>query len=307
MAKYAVTGGAGFIGSHVVEELVKNNEEVIVIDNLSTGKLENLKQSINKIKFVRGSITDLDLLNEQFRGVDYIIHLAALPSVPRSIKNPLLSNNYNLDGTLNVFEIAKTLNIKVVYASSSSVYGDSEKLPKEESMSSKPLSFYAVQKHTGEEYAKLYSKIYGCEFVGLRFFNVFGPRQDPDSEYSAVIPKFIKLVKEGKPLTIYGDGSTSRDFTYVKNVVKGILAACDTKGIGGEVFNIACNDRITLNQLAEDIQSILGIDAVIKHAEHRVGDIKHSQADISKAKRILGYVPEYTFKQGLEATVKSFE
>ncbi len=306
MSKYVVTGGAGFIGSHVVEELVKHNEEVIVIDNLSTGKLENLKQFINKIKFVKGNITDSALLRREFSGVDFVIHLAALPSVPRSIKDPISSNENNITGTLNIFEVAKDLKLKVIYASSSSVYGDSAVLPKSENMPFNPLSFYAVQKQTDEQYAALYSKIYGCDFIGLRFFNVFGPRQDPDSEYSAVIPKFIALIKNSKSPTIYGDGLTSRDFTYVKNVVHGILLACKSNNSSGHVFNIACGDRITLNQLANDIQEILNKKVKINYAPHRTGDIKHSQADISKAKTMLKYSPKFTFKQGLMETVKAY-
>ena len=306
MAKWVVTGGAGFIGSHVVEELVNRNEEVIVIDNLLTGKKENIKDFADKITFVKGSITDEELLSKTLKGVDYIIHLAALPSVPRSIEDPLGSNEHNITGTLNVFNEAKKAGVKrVVYASSSSVYGDSETLPKIETMPKKPLSFYALQKSTDEEYAKLYNKLYGSDFVGLRFFNVFGPRQDPHSVYAAVIPLFVKLMKEGKEPTIYGDGETSRDFTPVKNVVHGLLltATSQNKKLGGEVFNLACGERISLNQLVEEINNLLGTEIKPKYEDFRVGDIKHSLSDSSKLKDAVGYEVVMDFKNGLKELV----
>ena len=306
MAKWIVTGGAGFIGSHVVEELVKKNEEVTVIDNLLTGKLENIKPYMEKINFIKGSILESDLLSTQFKNTDYIIHLAALPSVPRSIKDPLASNENNLTGTLNVFNEAQKAGVKrVVYASSSSVYGDSETLPKVETMTKKPLSFYALQKSTSEEYAKLYNKLYNSDFVGIRFFNVFGPRQDPNSVYAAVIPLFIKQMKEGKAPTIYGDGETSRDFTPVKNVVNGLLltATSPNKELGGEVFNLACGERISLNNLVEEINSLLGTNIKPNYEDFRVGDIKHSLADYSKLKKAVGYEVKIPFKEGLKELV----
>lgn len=258
MARYVITGGAGFIGSHLVEELVERGEQITVIDDLSTGNKENIKEFLGKIKFVEGSILDLKILQKEFEQVDFVLHQAAIPSVPRSLKNPALTNKVNVEGALNVFIAARDCKVKkVVYASSSSIYGDSEVLPKVENMPYNPLSPYAAQKVMMEFYGKLFFELYGLQTVGLRYFNVFGPRQDPNSEYAAVIPKFIKLINQDKKPTIYGDGLTSRDFSYIKNIVNANLLACTTENIGGEIFNIACGEKISLNELVSKINYIL--------------------------------------------------
>jgi nucleoside-diphosphate-sugar epimerase len=305
LAKYIVTGGAGFIGSHVVEELLKLGESVKVIDNLVTGKLENIAPFMDKITFIEGSITDLALLEKEFEGADFIIHLAALPSVPRSLKKPALADNYNINGTVCVFEAARKKKIKVIYATSSSVYGIPKTLPNVETQPVNPISFYALQKQTCEKYAALFHELYGCDFVGLRLFNVFGPRQDPNSEYAAVIPKFIKLMKQGKKPVILGDGETSRDFTYVKNVVSGFLLACKASNTGGKIYNIATGSRITLNQIVSMINNEFGTNIAPEHENERIGDIKHSFANVEKAKTEIGYIPLFSFESGLKETIKS--
>ncbi len=304
MSVYIVTGGAGFIGSHVVEELVKRGESVKVIDDLSTGNLANIEPFLDKITFIKGSITNEALLLKEFNGANYVIHLAAIPSVPRSLNQPVMTNNANITGTVCVFETARKLGIKVVYASSSSVYGIPKELPNVETQTPNPISFYALQKATCEKYAALFHSIYGCDFVGLRFFNVFGERQDPNSEYAAVIPKFIRMMKHGKTPTIFGDGETSRDFTYVKNVVHGILLACAAKNTGGKIYNVATNSRITLNQIVMLINKELKLNVVAKHEAERLGDIKHSFASIEKARSELGYSPLFSFEEGLIETIK---
>lgn len=304
MAKYIITGGAGFIGSHVVEELVRRKEQVVVIDNLLTGKRSNIEPFLDNINFIHGSIENRDMLETEFKDADYVIHLAALPSVPRSIREPVLSDKINVNGTLCVFETARKTGKKVVYASSSSVYGDSKDLPKREANTGFPLSPYALQKLTNEKYAAIYNSTFGCNFVGLRLFNVFGPRQDPDSEYSAVIPKFIKTISKDKVPIIYGDGKTSRDFTYVKNVVSAILLACehDTEQ---KIFNVATGSSVSLNDLVEKIGRVCDKKVSTVYAKERQGDIKHSLADISLAKAYLEYYPKYTFDEGLAETVQS--
>ncbi|MCF7871723.1 SDR family oxidoreductase [Candidatus Woesearchaeota archaeon] len=305
--KFLVTGGAGFIGSHVVEHLVFVGLDVKVVDNLLTGKKENIFAFEDKISFYEQDIIDTEELVSLFENVDCVVHLAALPSVPRSIKDPLGSNKNNITGTLSVFEAARLAGVKrIIFASSSSVYGDSPKLPKEETMAPNPLSLYAVQKYTDEQYAKLYCKLFNMNIIGLRFFNVFGPRQDPHSEYSAVIPKFIKLISEDKSPTIYGDGLTSRDFTYVGNVVEAIMLATKAENVSGEIINIACGNRITLNELVDHIKKILSKTVETTYVDERVGDIKHSLADISKAKMLIGYSPKYSFSKGLEKTVNYY-
>lgn len=308
MENYVVTGGAGFIGSHVVEELVRQKQTVTVIDNLLTGKKENIAPYLSKINFLFDSITNKDVLKTAFADADYVIHLAALPSVPRSIKDPLASHENNLTGSLTVFDVAKEMGVKrVVYASSSSVYGNSETLPKVETMPKKPLSFYALQKSTVEEYTKLYHDLYGSEFVGMRFFNVFGSRQDPYSNYAAVIPKFIKLMKKGVAPTIYGDGKTSRDFTYITNVVDGLITACKHPNkIGGEVFNLAYGERYSLNELVAELNTLLETNLTPTYEDFRAGDVKHSQAGTQKMKRILKFESKVNFKDGLKEVVKYY-
>jgi UDP-glucose 4-epimerase len=309
MAKYLVTGGAGFIGSHVVDALVKQNQSVVVLDNLLTGKKENISHNLNSITFIEGSITDETTIKNALEGVDYVIHLAALPSVPRSIKRPLEANHHNITGSLQLFEQARKTSVKrIVSASSSSLYGNSKEFPKVETIPRQPLSFYALQKATMEAYGELYHSIYGSDIVLVRFFNVFGPRQDPDSEYSAVIPKFIKLMKAGTAPSIYGDGETSRDFTYIANVVDGLLKACVVEAdIGGEIINLACGDRITLNQLVNDINILLKTNLEPRYVDFRIGDIKHSNADITKARTLFGFSPSITFTQGLKLTADSLD
>tara|TARA_Y100000034_G_scaffold136799_1_gene215855 strand:+ start:1570 stop:2493 length:924 start_codon:yes stop_codon:yes gene_type:complete len=304
--KFVVTGGAGFIGSHIVDALVQRGDEVVVVDNLGTSCLDNIEQFLDKIDFVKGSINDLNLLKKVFEGADYVIHAAAIPSVPRSTENPVLTSETNIMGTLNVFVAARDCGVnRVVYASSSSIYGDSEVLPKVETMELNPLSIYASQKAMCEYFGKLFWNLYGLETIGLRYFNVFGPRQDPNSEYSAVIPKFIHLMLRGDSPTIYGDGETSRDFTYVTNVVDATLKACvSSKGVG-KVFNIACGDRISLNDLVNQINSLLGTSIESKYGDFRQGDVKHSLADISAARETLGFECGIDFVEGLQKTIDS--
>ncbi len=303
--KALVTGGAGFIGSHLAEELAKDNE-VIILDNLSTGRMENIKDMIKKgnVKFVKGSMTDLPLLQDIIGDVDYVFHQGAIPSVPRSIKDPSASNNANINGTLNVLTVSKEAGVKkVVYASSSSVYGDTPEMPKREEMKPNPLSPYAVTKIAGEYYCKVFQEVYGLKTVSLRYFNVFGQRQDPTSEYAAVIPKFITSILDNKPPTIYGDGEQSRDFTFVKYVVEANILAAGSDATG--VFNIACGRRITINKLVDMINEILGKDVKPVYVASRAGDVKHSLADISRAKS-FGYEPKSDFKEGLKETIRWF-
>ena len=304
--KMVITGGAGFIGSNIAEELSKKKDnEIIIVDDLSTGKMANLRKFNQNINLVRGSITNLNLLKVVFKGMDYVFHQAAIPSVPRSIKDPIASNNANINGTLNVLVAAKDCDVKkVVYASSSSVYGDTPELPKREDMTPNPLSPYAVTKLLGEYYCKVFNGIYGLKTVSLRYFNVYGPRQDPYSDYAAVIPKFINRVSENKPPVIYGDGEQTRDFTFVKDVVKANVLAAKSDANG--VYNIANGNRISINELANMIMALIGNDLTPMHEDLREGDVKHSLADISEAKKNLGYEPRYSLEEGLRGTIEWF-
>ena len=302
-----ITGGAGFIGSNLARTLSENNE-VVVIDDLSTGYLKNIQDLINtnKIEFIRGSITDIDLLQNIFKNVDHVFHQAAIPSVPRSIKDPIKSNHVNVNGTVNVLIAAKDNKVKkVVYASSSSVHGDTPTLPKQEDMKPCPLSPYAVSKLVGEYYCQVFTNVYGLSTISLRYFNVYGPRQDPTSEYAAVVPKFISRVLNGKPPVIYGDGKQTRDFTFIKDVVYANILAAESKATG--IFNIATGRCITLNDLAKSIMKICGKHFDPIHDDPLLGDIKHSLADISKAKEKLGYKPKFNVTKGLEETIKWFQ
>jgi len=302
-----VTGGAGFIGSSLTQVLAKENS-VVVVDDLSTGNLGNIQDLIksHSIDFIEGSITDLNLLQKTFKNVDYVFHEAAIPSVPRSVDDPIRSNYVNVNGTLNVLFAAKENGIKrVVYASSSSVYGDTPILPKREDMMPCPLSPYAVSKLTGEYYCQVFTEIYGLSTISLRYFNVYGPRQDPSSEYAAVIPRFINRVLNGKPPVIYGDGEQTRDFSFVKDIVNANILASESKATG--VFNTAGGKRISLNKLANLIMQIIGGDFDIVYENPRAGDIKHSFADIFKAKEKLDYEPKFDLTEGLEETVKWFQ
>jgi len=302
MATYLVTGGAGFIGSHIVDELVRRGEPVRVLDNFSTGKRENLQSAIEVIE---GDIRDLDTVRRATRGVDYLLHQAALPSVPRSVTDPLTAHEVNVTGTLNVLISAREANVKrVVYASSSSVYGDSPTLPKHEDMPTNPLSPYAVSKLAGENYCGAFHQVYGLPTVALRYFNVFGPRQDPTSQYSAVIPKFIASLLSDEPPTIYGDGTQSRDFTYVANVVYANLLACERDEAVGQVINVAYGERYTLLALYQELLDLTERKLKLVFAPARAGDVKHSQAAIDKAIQMLGYAPKVGWRDGLRQTVE---
>jgi len=305
MATYIVTGGAGFIGSHIAEELVRLRQTVRIVDNFYSGKEENIAHIRANVEVFRQDIAETGKLNDIFKGADYVIHQAAIPSVPRSIVDPISSNRANVDGTLNVLVAAKEAGVKrVVYASSSSVYGDSPTLPKREDMPTAPLSPYGAQKLFAEIYCRMFTRVYGLETASLRYFNVFGPRQDATSQYSGVFAKFIPAVLQDRVPTIYGDGLQSRDFTYVANVVAANLMACTAPGIGGEVFNVACGGRITLNSILEQINRIAGRNIAANYGEPRQGDIKHSQADIEKAASLMGYRPQVGFEDGLKNTVE---
>lgn len=305
--KFLVTGGAGFIGSNIVEELLKKGYNVRVLDNFATGKRENLKEFEKNIELIEGDIRSFHIVQQAVKGIDVILHQAALPSVPRSIKDPITSNEVNVVGTLNILEAAKENGVKrIVYASSSSVYGDNPELPKHEGMTPNPLSPYAVSKLAGEKYCQVYSRLYGIETVILRYFNVFGPRQDPNSQYSAVIPKFIKLMSGNQAPTIYGDGTQSRDFTYVANVVEAnILAA--TKPVDTPiVLNCATHGQVTLNSLIRELNELLNKEIKPIYTYPRPGDILHSFADIKMINQRINYHPVVDFKVGLKLTVEKF-
>lgn len=304
MPNYIVTGGAGFIGSHIVEELVRRNENVKVIDNFSSGRPENLQPFARHVEVIRLDLSTAANLKSILSGIDYVIHQAAIPSVPKSILDPLGSHNANVNGTLNLLVAARDAGVKrVVSASSSSLYGDSPTLPKHEGMLPAPLSPYGAQKLFSEMYGQVFTRSYGLETVGLRYFNVFGPRQDASSQYSGVLAKFIPAVLQGKRPVIYGDGLQSRDFTYVQNVVEANLLACVTPGVAGETFNIACGVRITLNQMLAQVNAIIGKNIEPIHEGERAGDIRHSQADVTKAQEKLQYKTTVTFEQGLRRTI----
>jgi len=308
LASYLVTGGAGFIGSNIVLFLVKKGEKVRVLDNFLTGKKENLSHVINMIELIEGDIRDFNICLRATKGVDYVLHQAALPSVPRSVEDPKTTNDININGTLNILLASIENKIKrVIYASSSSIYGNLPALPKREDMTPSPLSPYAVSKLTGEYYCKVFYQIYGLETVILRYFNVFGPYQDPASQYAAVIPKFIKaMLKREKPI-IYGDGEQSRDFTYVDNVVQANILATHAKNASGKIFNIATQENITINKLVKELNEILNTNIKPEYTDPRPGDVKHSLADITYANKILGYTPEIQFKEGLKRTVWWFK
>ncbi len=304
MAAYLVTGGAGFIGSHIAEALVKDGREVRILDDFSSGKRENLEVLGGRCDVVEGDIRDADAVEKAVRGVQYVIHQAALTSVPRSVEEPLSTNDVNVTGTVNLLEAARRHGVKkFVYASSSSVYGDSEALPKVEDMPISPRSPYAVAKLAGELYCRVFAAVYGMSTVSLRYFNVFGPRQDPYSQYSAVIPLFIKALAAGERPTIFGDGEQSRDFTYVANVVRANLLACHCDLKGERVYNVACGERLTLNSLFSKLRAILGANVEPVYAAARVGDVKHSQAGMRAIETELGYKVTVDVDEGLRRTV----
>ena len=301
---YLVTGGAGFIGSHMVEALVKAVNRVKIVDNFSTGKRANLDGVGDRIELLEFSITDREALNEAMQGVDYVFHIAALASVPRSVDDPIGSNENNVTGTLNVLLAARDAGVKrVVYSGSSSAYGDSDAEYKTEDLPTHPLSPYAVAKLAAEHYCQAFSTVYGMETVTVRYFNVFGPRQDPLSTYAAVIPKFISLMLKGEAPKIEGDGLQSRDFTYIDNVVHGNLLACHTPGVSGETFNIAVGGNINLLDMVIELNHLLGTHIEPEFVAPRPGDVKHSRASIDKAGRMLGYEPVVSFEDGLAETL----
>jgi nucleoside-diphosphate-sugar epimerase len=306
--KYLVTGGAGFIGSNIVEELVRRGQSVTVLDDLSAGKESNLAEVRQKITFVKGSITDLETVHKATQGADYVVHLAARTSVPRSVKDPIETNQVNIDGTLNVLVAARDAKAKrVVFAASSSAYGETPILPKVETMQPEPISPYGVTKYVGELYGQVFGRVYGLENASVRYFNVFGPRQDPTSQYSGVLSRFMLAVIEGEPPTVYGDGEQSRDFTYIDNVVDETLRACEAPGASGKVFNGGTGARITLNQVLKLLEKITGKKIEAKYDPPRAGDIRDSQADVSLAKKILGYTPKVMFEEGLRRTWDWYE
>ncbi len=303
MAQYLVTGGAGFIGSHLTEELVRRGERVRVVDSLITGKRQNLAH-ISGVEFLLGDLADMAVARQAVDGVDYVLHQAAIPSVPRSVEDPVTSNRANIDASLNVLVAARDAKVKrVVYAGSSSAYGNQPTLPKVETMPTAPLSPYALQKLVVEQYAQMFTDLYGLETVTTRYFNVFGPRQDPSSPYSGVISLFISALCDGRRPTIYGDGEHTRDFTYVANVVDGVLRACHAPNVAGQVINVATSGRVSLNHLFRTIRDLTGATVEPVYADPRAGDVKDSQADIAKAKALLGYTPTVSFEDGLANTV----
>ena len=288
MPSYLVTGGAGFIGSHLTEELIRRGEQVRVVDSLITGHRKNLAH-LPGIDFLEGDLADLAVAKRAVQGVDYVLHQAAIPSVPRSVEDPITSNRANIDSTLNVLVAARDARVKrVVYAGSSSAYGNTPTLPKHEDMPTNPLSPYALQKLVGEQYMQMFTALYGLETVTIRYFNVFGPRQDPSSPYSGVISVFAKALLENKPPTIHGDGEQTRDFTYVANVVDGVLRAAKAPGASGQVVNVATGSRISLNQLFASMRDILGSRLEVAYGPVRSGDVKDSLADITRARALLG-------------------
>jgi nucleoside-diphosphate-sugar epimerase len=302
--RYLVTGGAGFIGSHIVRRLLRDRAIVRVVDDLTTGSFHRLESFAAQIEFVNGDLADSSVARDAVAGIDYVLHQAAIPSVQRSVTDPIGTNRANVTATLNLLEAAQHAGIKrVVYAASSSAYGDTEVLPKSENMSPSPLSPYALQKFVGECYSKLYKDLYGLETVSLRYFNVFGPGQDPHSEYSAVIPKFITRILANQPIIINGDGEQSRDFTFVDNVVDANLLALNAPDAPGQVCNIGCGARISLNELVAFLEKELKVTAQVIYGPSKAGDVRHSLADIERAKAILGYQPKIGIEEGLRRTI----
>ena len=305
-----VTGGAGFIGSHVAERLLKDGLRVRILDNFSTGRRENLAFADGageRLEVIDGDLRDLATVERAVRGADVIYHQAAMRSVPRSVDDPLGANENNVTGTLHLLEAARRHGVKrVVFASSSSVYGENPELPKREDQTLAPISPYAVSKAANEQYARVWTRLYGLETVGLRYFNVFGPRQDPKSEYAAVVPRFILWGLRGEPLEVHGTGEQSRDFTYIDNVVEANILAGQAEDANGEAFNVGCGDRISLLDMIAMLESLLGRKLERRHAPTRGGDVLHTLADVSKAKRLMGYTPQVDFAEGFRRTVAHF-
>ena len=307
-SRYLVTGGAGFIGSHIVKRLVAEGAHVRVVDNLSTGQMRRLDTVRSAIDFIEADLADATTTRKAVGGIDYVLHQAAVPSVQRSVADPVTTNRANVTGTINLLEACRNAQVRrFVFAASSSAYGDTEVLPKREDMESNPLSPYALQKFVGERYCRLYYELYGFETLSLRYFNVFGPEQDPHSEYSAVVPKFISRLLANQPITIYGDGEQSRDFTYIENVVEANLLALKAPNAAGTLCNIGCGERITLNRLVSLLEQQLGVSAQVIFAPPKAGDVRHSLADIERAKAILQYRPKITVEEGLRRTVEAMK
>jgi nucleoside-diphosphate-sugar epimerase len=301
--RYLVTGGAGFIGSNIADELVRRGHKVVVLDDLSAGKESNLADVRSKIDLRVGSITDLAAVQSACNGADYVIHLAARTSVPRSVQDPIGTNFVNIDGTLNVLVAARDAKVRrIVFAASSSAYGETPTLPKTETMPADPISPYGITKYVGELYAKVFGRVYGLENACVRYFNVFGPRQDPSSQYSGVLSRFMLAVIEGQQPVVFGDGEQSRDFTFIENIVDETLRACEAQGASGMVFNGGTGARITLNQVLKSLEKLSGKKIQAKYDPPRTGDIRDSQADISLAEKVLGYKPLVHFEEGLQRT-----
>jgi nucleoside-diphosphate-sugar epimerase len=306
LATYLVTGGAGFIGSHIVHELLQRGASVTIADDFSTGRRENLPRDA-RCRVVEGDLADMDVARRAVEGADYVVHLAAIPSVPRSVQDPLRSHRANIDATLNVLLAARDARVRrVVFAGSSAAYGNTEVLPKHEDMPSMPLSPYALQKVVGEQYCQMFTKLYGLETVTTRFFNVFGPRQQPGSPYSGVISLFIEALAARRSPTIHGDGHQTRDFTYVTDVVRGVLTACEAPGVSGHVINVAAGRRVSLLELLEMLKTITGAQVTPTFGPTREGDVRDSQADITRARRLLSFEAHVPMQDGLERTVEWF-
>jgi nucleoside-diphosphate-sugar epimerase len=305
MALYLVTGGSGFIGSHIVDELLRRGERVRVLDDLSTGRKQNLSHVADRIEFHELDIRDLEKIRPAFSGVDYVVHLAAIPSVPRSVKDPLTSNSVNIDGTLHVLLAARDAGVKrLVFAASSSAYGDNPILPRVESHTPRPLSPYGLTKLAGEYYCQLFTQLYSLEAVALRYFNIFGPRQNPDSPYTGVLSLFIAAYIRGQVPVIFGDGEQSRDFTYVANAVKATLLACTAPGAAGKIINVGVGESFTLNRTIQLLNEIFGRQLQPQYRSAREGDVRESLADISLARQVLGYEPDFRYEDGLQKTVE---
>jgi nucleoside-diphosphate-sugar epimerase len=306
--KFLVTGGAGFIGSHIVEALTANGDKVNILDDFSSGRMENIAGLMNKIELFKGDIRDKNIAASAMKGVDYVLHQAALRSVPKSLANPELYNDVNINGTLNILTLAKDAKVKrVVMASSSSIYGEAEKLPEREDLLPKLISPYGLTKLAAEYYSRIFSKIYGLETVNLRYFNVFGPRQSLENEYAVVIPKFVTCILKDEQPPIHGDGKQTRDFTYVANVVQANIKSAVTPGIKCEVFNVACGKAYSVLDIVKYVNRILGKDVKPKFGPIRTGDAKHTLADISKIKKLIGFKPETGFEDGLKKTIEYFK
>ncbi|RIK63469.1 MAG: LPS biosynthesis protein WbpP [Planctomycetota bacterium] len=304
MTDFLVTGGAGFIGSHIVQRLVEQGRRVRVLDNFATGRRENLTEVAGRIELIEGDMADPQIAQRACQGVDVVLHQAAIPSVPKSVADPATSHRANVEGTFQLLVAAREAGVRrFVYAGSSSAYGESKTLPKVETMATDPLSPYAVQKLTGEYYCRAFARCYGMQTLTMRYFNVFGPRQDPKSQYAAAIPAFVTSILRSQPPTVYGDGEQTRDFTYIENVVEANLLAATAPRTAGEVINVACGGHVTVNEIIRDINKLLGKDIQPSYVPARNGDIRHSWADISLAEKVIGYRPKVTFAEGLQRAI----